>query len=97
VLKYNASAGQAFLGTHRDGCLLTVTVALNSLDAYEGGGTFFEPLDSALRYDQVINTVVISQNPGLFGLILLDGLRLHAQKASLFLSLLCVTHRVVVV
>lgn len=54
MLKYNASAGQAFLGTHRDGCQLTVTVALNTWDDYEGGGTFFEPLDKALRYDQVL-------------------------------------------
>ena len=51
ILKYNASAGQSYLGAHRDGTLLTAVVALNPLDAYAGGGTHVEPLGRTLRYD----------------------------------------------
>mmetsp|Transcript_66254 Transcript_66254/g.149578 ORF Transcript_66254/g.149578 Transcript_66254/m.149578 type:complete len:323 (+) Transcript_66254:98-1066(+) len=50
VLKYNATAGQAFLGVHRDGSLLTAILALNSDAEYEGGGTYLEPLGKAVRY-----------------------------------------------
>lgn len=44
VVKYNASAGQTELGYHRDGPLVTATVALNSPSEYEGGGTLIEAL-----------------------------------------------------
>lgn len=52
VLKYNESAGQSYLGLHRDGTLLTFIVALNRLDEYTGGGTYVEPLGRALRYER---------------------------------------------
>ena len=52
VLKYNESAGQSYLGLHRDGTLLTFIVALNGLDEYTGGGTYVEPLGRALRYER---------------------------------------------
>ena len=44
LVKYNASAGQTELGMHRDGPLVTATVALNPPTDYEGGGTLIEAL-----------------------------------------------------
>jgi predicted 2-oxoglutarate/Fe(II)-dependent dioxygenase YbiX len=42
VVKYDASEGRVELGLHRDGLLLTANMALNDLNAYEGGGTYVE-------------------------------------------------------
>ena len=47
VVKYNASAGQRQMATHRDGSLFSFNVALNDLDEYEGGGTYFRKLDDS--------------------------------------------------
>ena len=44
LVKYNASASQTELGMHRDGPLVTATITLNDLDAYDGGGTLIEAL-----------------------------------------------------
>lgn len=44
LVKYNASAGQTELGMHRDGPVVTATVALNAPSDYGGGGTLVEPL-----------------------------------------------------
>ena len=44
LVKYNASASQTQLGMHRDGPLVTATIALNGLDEYAGGGTLIEAL-----------------------------------------------------
>jgi ectoine hydroxylase-related dioxygenase (phytanoyl-CoA dioxygenase family) len=44
LVKYNASAGQIELGMHRDGPLVTATVALNPPTEYDGGGTLIEAL-----------------------------------------------------
>ena len=44
LVKYNASAGQDSLGMHRDGPLVTATVALNPPTEYDGGGTLIEAL-----------------------------------------------------
>ncbi len=44
IVKYNATAGQTSLGLHRDAPLLALTIPLNSLDEYHGGGTFIEAL-----------------------------------------------------
>ena len=49
LVKYNASAGQTELGMHRDGPVVTASVALNSPDEYGGGGTLIEALDRAGR------------------------------------------------
>lgn len=46
IVKYNASSGHTSLGVHRDGPLVTATIALNSIDDYDGGGTFIEALAS---------------------------------------------------
>lgn len=45
IVKYNASAGQTSLGVHRDGPLIAVTIPLNPLTDYDGGGTYIEALD----------------------------------------------------
>lgn len=44
IVKYNATAGQTSLGLHRDAPLLALTIPLNGLDEYHGGGTFIEAL-----------------------------------------------------
>ncbi|KAJ1447512.1 hypothetical protein M885DRAFT_189274 [Pelagophyceae sp. CCMP2097] len=45
LVKYDALNGATpELGMHRDGPLITATVALNGLDEYEGGGTVVEAL-----------------------------------------------------
>lgn len=54
LVKYNASASQTQLGMHRDGPLVTATIALNGLDEYDGGGTAIEalaPPRTSLRVD----------------------------------------------
>merc|ERR1719491_1484215 len=52
VVKYNASSGQRLLKPHRDGAsgarsgtLFSFNVALNGLEEYEGGGTYFRRLE----------------------------------------------------
>ena len=45
VVKYNASAGQRLMAPHRDGAVFSFNVALNDLDEYDGGGTYFRMLD----------------------------------------------------
>ena len=47
LVKYNATAGQTELGMHRDGPVVTATVALNAPQEYEGGGTLIEALGTA--------------------------------------------------
>lgn len=51
VLKYEAASGNDYLGVHHDGSLLTFLIGLNGLDKYEGGGTFMEALEGAVRYE----------------------------------------------
>ncbi|KAJ1453289.1 hypothetical protein M885DRAFT_524688 [Pelagophyceae sp. CCMP2097] len=51
VVKYNATAGQSFLKPHRDGSVLSFNIALNDVGDYDGGGTWFEGLGSAVRSD----------------------------------------------
>jgi len=47
LVKYNASALRTELGLHRDGPLMTASIALNSLAHYDGGGTRIEALTRA--------------------------------------------------
>mmetsp|Transcript_57902 Transcript_57902/g.183667 ORF Transcript_57902/g.183667 Transcript_57902/m.183667 type:complete len:353 (-) Transcript_57902:73-1131(-) len=49
VVKYSAAAGQRWLPTHRDESMLSLTIALNGIGEYEGGGTYFPELGRALR------------------------------------------------
>jgi hypothetical protein len=50
VVKYDAAA-QRGLPMHCDQSVYSLTLALNPLDAYAGGGTFFESLSTSLRPD----------------------------------------------
>lgn len=52
VVKYNASGGQTFLSPHRDGSVLSFNVALNDIEEYEGGGTWFEGLGRSLAIER---------------------------------------------
>lgn len=52
VVKYNASGGQIELKPHRDGSVVSFNIALNSLDDYEGGGTWFDRLQTSLRSEK---------------------------------------------
>jgi len=45
IVKYNATAGQTGLAVHRDGPGLAITIPLNQLSEYDGGGTFIEALE----------------------------------------------------
>lgn len=51
VVKYDAKA-QKGLPMHSDQSHYSLTIALNSLADYEGGGTFFEALGETIRPDQ---------------------------------------------
>jgi len=44
VVKYNATNGQRELKPHRDGSVVSFNIALNSLDDYQDGGTWFDGL-----------------------------------------------------
>ena len=44
VVRYEEAKGQVELGMHRDFLLMTVNIALNSPDEFEGGGTIIEAL-----------------------------------------------------
>ena len=51
VVRYDAQA-QRFLPTHVDQSSISVTLALNGLDEYDGGGTFFpHPINVTARPD----------------------------------------------
>ncbi|KAJ8598580.1 hypothetical protein CTAYLR_001709 [Chrysophaeum taylorii] len=49
VVKYNATNGQTRLEPHRDGSIVSFNIALNDLRDYEGGGTWFEGIQTAIR------------------------------------------------
>ncbi|KAL7462250.1 hypothetical protein ACHAXS_002637 [Conticribra weissflogii] len=44
VVKYDSLGGQTELKPHRDGSILSFNIALNSMDEFEGGGTWFASL-----------------------------------------------------
>ena len=51
IVKYNATAGQRELLPHRDGSVISFNIALNGIEAYQGGGTEFRllPDKAAIR------------------------------------------------
>lgn len=49
LVKYDAAAGQRYLPLHTDESTHSLTVALNSIDEYAGGGTYFDCLNGAIR------------------------------------------------
>ncbi|KAJ1454244.1 hypothetical protein M885DRAFT_522052 [Pelagophyceae sp. CCMP2097] len=52
VAKYDAAQGQSFLAPHRDGAMLSFNVALNGLEDYADGGTWFKSTGAAMRSDR---------------------------------------------
>ena len=52
VVKYDAAKGQTHLAKHRDGSVLSFNIALNERFEYEGGGTWFEGLGTALPIER---------------------------------------------
>jgi hypothetical protein len=53
VVKYDAEGGgQSELKPHRDGSVLSFNIALNSAEEFEGGGTWFQSLNDAVKIDQ---------------------------------------------
>lgn len=44
--------GQSELRPHRDGSVFSFNIALNPMEEYEGGGTWFHSLGDAIRIDQ---------------------------------------------
>ena len=47
IVKYNATAGQRELKSHRDGSVFSFNIALNEVSEYSGGGTSFRMLQSS--------------------------------------------------
>jgi len=64
IVKYNATAGQCRLATHRDGPLVACMVALNDLSEYDGGGTFIEALSGASLGQSGANERVLRRSTG---------------------------------
>lgn len=52
VVKYDAEGGQSELKPHRDGSVFSFNIALNSAEEFEGGGTWFQSLNDAVKIDQ---------------------------------------------
>jgi len=52
VVKYDAEGGQTELKPHRDGSVLSFNIALNPAADFEGGGTWFDSLNSPVRIDE---------------------------------------------
>jgi len=51
IVKYDADSGQKHLPLHRDESTHSFIIALNSRFEYDGGGTYFAALGSAIRTD----------------------------------------------
>ena len=51
LVKYDAAAGQKRLPLHNDQSEYSLTIAMNPLYAYEGGGTYFCDSDSSIKTD----------------------------------------------
>jgi hypothetical protein len=52
IVKYDADGGQAELKPHRDGAVLSFNIALNPASDFEGGGTWFNSLNDAVKIDE---------------------------------------------
>ena len=52
VIQYDAARGGVRQPTHRDAALLSINIALSPRTAYEGGGTYFEPLGEVFGVPQ---------------------------------------------
>ena len=52
IVKYDAEGGQSELKPHRDGSVLSFNIALNPEHEFEGGGTWFNSLNDAVKIDE---------------------------------------------
>jgi hypothetical protein len=52
VVKYDAAGGQTELKPHRDGSVVSFNVALNPSSDFDGGGTWFDSLNDAVRINE---------------------------------------------
>lgn len=52
IVKYDAEGGQSELKPHRDGSVFSFNIALNPATEFEGGGTWFQSLNDAVKIDQ---------------------------------------------
>jgi hypothetical protein len=52
IVKYDAEGGQTELKPHRDGSVLSFNIALNPATDFEGGGTWFNSLNDAVKIEQ---------------------------------------------
>jgi hypothetical protein len=52
VVKYDASGGQTELKPHRDGSVVSFNIALNPSKDFDGGGTWFDSLNDAVRINE---------------------------------------------
>ncbi len=52
IVKYDAEGGQSELKPHRDGSVFSFNVALNPATEFEGGGTWFNSLNHAVKIDE---------------------------------------------
>lgn len=52
IVKYDAEGGQTELKPHRDGSVISFNIALNPSSDFDGGGTWFDSLNDAVRIDE---------------------------------------------
>lgn len=52
IVKYDAKGGQTELKPHRDGSVLSFNIALNPASDFDGGGTWFNSLNDAVKIDE---------------------------------------------
>jgi len=52
IVKYDANGGQTELKPHRDGSVVSFNIALNPAQDFDGGGTWFNSLNDAVRIDE---------------------------------------------
>jgi hypothetical protein len=52
IVKYDAAGGQTELKPHRDGSVVSFNIALNPRSDFDGGGTWFDSLNDAVRINE---------------------------------------------
>ena len=52
IVKYDVEGGQSELKPHRDGSVLSFNIALNPSTEFEGGGTWFNSLNDAVKIEE---------------------------------------------
>ena len=52
IVRYDAEGGQSELKPHRDGSVISFNIALNPAEEFEGGGTWFNSLEEAVKINE---------------------------------------------